>query len=139
MLSHLKTYTNPSSLRRHVKLHHSLKVEMKFGWLGKKLNIPKVIENVQCDVCFKIFTGIRKLKVHQRKLHQGPVNCDICIKGTFKSRTALLQHKRSAHDKIRFKCNDCKYEATQKCDLKRHQFRMHKVKVKIDKDEKINK
>ena len=135
----IKTYTNQAALRRHVKIHHSLKAEMKLGWLGKKLNIPKEIENVQCDVCCKMFTGMGKLKVHKRKLHQGSVNCDICVNATFKSRTAFLQHKRSVHEKIRFKCNECKHEATQKGDLKRHQIRMHKIKLKIDKEEQMNK
>ena len=129
----VKSYTNQASLRRHVKLHHSFESEMKFGWLGKKMNIPEAAENVQCNICFKMFLGEEKMKVHKRKLHQGLVNCNICINVVFKSRTAFLQHKRSIHDKIRFKCNDCKYEATQKGDLKRHQIRMHQRHLNMEK------
>ena len=118
-----KSYRIPGNLIRHIKLEHS---EVKFGLLGKKLKIPKEIKNVQCDICFKMYLGIDKLKVHKRKNHQGIVTCDICITAKFKSRTAMLKHKKSKHDKIRFKCNECKHEATQKGDLKKHIAKMHK-------------
>ena len=54
-------------------------------------------------------------------------NCNSCDKSYDRILT-LQTHKRTVHDKIRFKCTSCNYEATQISHLKTHQRIIHEGK-----------
>ena len=51
--------------------------------------------------------------------------CNSCSK-FYKSHGALLNHKRAAHEGVRYNCDHCNYQARQKIALIRHVKHVHK-------------
>eukprot|EP00092_Neocalanus_flemingeri_P029795 GFUD01032349.1.p1 GENE.GFUD01032349.1~~GFUD01032349.1.p1 ORF type:complete len:823 (+),score=166.44 GFUD01032349.1:67-2535(+) len=84
-----------------------------------------LLENRQCSVCKKIFSGKHHLDLHMR-LHTNtkPHPCNICEK-TFTQKRSLKEHLLT-HDTVRhFECQHCSKKFVQKNHLKYHVASQH--------------
>ena len=78
-----------------------------------------------CDLCgYQVamkckLTGHNQgnLTMHHQSIHEGKK----FTKGN------LTQHQQTVHISIKYACNLCSYQATQKGDLRRHKDRKHKT------------
>jgi len=84
-----------------------------------------LLENRQCTVCKKIFSGKHHLDLHMR-LHTNtkPHPCNICEK-SFTQKRSLKEHLLT-HDAVRhFECKHCSKSFVQKNHLKYHVASQH--------------
>ena len=84
-----------------------------------------LLENRQCTVCNKIFSGKHHLDLHMR-LHTNtkPHPCNICEK-SFTQKRSLKEHLLT-HDTVRhFECQHCSKKFVQKNHLKYHIASQH--------------
>jgi len=84
-----------------------------------------LLENRQCSVCEKIFSGKHHLDLHMR-LHTNtkPHPCNICEK-SFTQKRSLKEHLLT-HDTVRhFECQHCSKKFVQKNHLKYHVASQH--------------
>ena len=65
-------------------------------------------ENYPCKICGKIFGTHNRLQIHKKNVHVEEKNyqCDQCEK-TYKNLGALIGHKKTAHENIKFPCEKC--------------------------------
>ena len=154
-----KEFKTKKSLKRHRIMIHRIGFEENSsnGVLDDTTNSnaesPNKLENglpgpfKKCDECDKMFTNIKKLKVHQVKVHgeasdlQGnnlPFSneeqldifkmdgrCHECGK-LFKDKRHLARHIKSVHQKIkRFFCDQCDFAAFENGKLNAHKRRVH--------------
>jgi len=84
-----------------------------------------LLENRQCTVCSKVFSGKHHLDLHMR-LHTNtkPHPCNICEK-SFTQKRSLKEHLLT-HDTVRhFECQHCSKKFVQKNHLKYHIASQH--------------
>ena len=85
-----------------------------------------------CGTCHEIFRSRKDLIKHFRSEHQvSTYFCVLCPKPTsFKFKNSFKRHCQLMHSKsaaTMYKCNWCRYQATQKTNLRRHIQRIHKT------------
>ena len=74
-------------------------------------------ENVNnCNLCGNLFSKKFNLEVHNKKQKH---TCEFC-QLLFCTKSALLSHRKTIHDKNAFICSSCSYEFTSKYALCRH-------------------
>ena len=113
------------------------------GWKSKAwshsnrcgLNVKKAPRKPKvktCSACKENFQAQKDLNKHFRSEHQtSSYFCVLCPKPTsFKFKNSFKRHCQLKHNKSHtattFKCSWCRYQATQKTNLKRHIQRLHK-------------
>ena len=75
-----KSFTRPSSLKRHIQVYHS--------------GVYKFF----CDICRKGFSDKYHYEDHKMVVHEGRLfYCDLCGKG-FKGRKFVAIHKKKEHN-----------------------------------------
>ena len=152
-----KTYTDPSSLRKHklsahdgirypcdlctykatrksnLKLHVTTvhrKVDEDTDYVHEPEPEEKYLEGSHSEI--EIEHNIQMVKQENydnrtAKLHFKSVHtCDKCDK-TYTDPSSLRKHKLSAHDGIRYPCDQCNLKATQKHSLLNHIEKFHNI------------
>ena len=97
-------FTRKDSLRTHIKLLHE---GMKYP----------------CNQCDYQAPQKHNLIIHVKSRHEG-LECDQCQK-KFSHKEGLRKHNKAIHEGIKYACNQCDYQATQKSNLKTHITRKH--------------
>ena len=96
-------------------------------------NIEPIIKNSKEETTIESPSNVKGemehigSKVISHRNEAGNFPCDRCDK-IYKDRSNFKRHFKSAHEGIRFKCNDCEYEATTKQHLFMHIQAIHEVK-----------
>ncbi|XP_077289236.1 uncharacterized protein LOC143913377 [Arctopsyche grandis] len=125
----LKTFTQRSSLSRHLKYHTGenlfkcdvcSKSFISKSSLDVHMSIHTGIRPYKCDICFKSFTSKCHLCVHM-SIHSGvkPHTCDVCLK-SFTRISSLSRHLKSHTGDTPFKCDVCLKSFTRKENLGLH-------------------
>ena len=107
-----KEFNLKESLSNHIRASHGEKCDKVF----------------QCNICDFVTSSSSGLKTHKAAIHVRAStikctfeNCNL----TFTANKCLNTHKNAAHIRLRFKCQLCSYEATQKVHLQTHIKRIH--------------
>ena len=90
--------------------------------LGFGHNSEDVINEKKLEVTVKKLKG-RKYE-YPEEMESGSTDCHECKK-TFHSVAGLQLHYRSIHKKIKYPCDFCDYQGTQKCSLAKHIKAVH--------------
>ena len=80
-----------------------------------------------CNLCAKKFEQPKALKRHIKVFHEGIITvskCKECDK-TFKHHSAMRYHIQKDHKDEMYPCDQCKYSAKVKKNLRLHQKNMH--------------
>ena len=105
-----KSFNNKGLLTRHVRTVHQEHQDYK------------------CKQCGKEFNLLANLTRHVSTVHElsKPYKCTVIDCGIRLSQlTGLKTHMQSIHDKIKYPCTECEYQATQKSHLTRHKNNVH--------------
>ncbi|XP_065347053.1 zinc finger protein 429-like [Cloeon dipterum] len=143
-----------NQLMEHVKLMH--KKAIKCGFYGcttyfhtekeKEQHMQEDIyakhfkrrerRNVRCKFCknVKFSRSLEVLRAHMNRFHPELVACTrVGCKEYFKSKSEMIQHIISSHKRAinqdHFKCMQCEYFTTVKCNLKKHVESKHMPKT----------
>ena len=81
----------------------------------------KLVKNVACDMCMKLFVSVRNLEVHKVLKHEGQEKCDKCY-NNFDDKNLLDQHRKSCP----WVCSKCQFSSMKRSNLKRHEKKVHK-------------
>jgi len=128
------------TLKLHEKTHTSIESRLKFPCptCGKLFSSQQIItrhlkrcdlmlknKDLECKVCFKVFSNRSKLKIHN-KIHEGKLDfaCHVCDR-KFATNYALNKHLM-VHEKS-FECQYCKKIYARKDNLDSHLKRNHEV------------
>ena len=106
-----KDLLSASSLKSHNEICHSQKL-------------------FKCELCNYETLTRPTYNVHMKGVHHGSerINCDECDK-TFTLRGNFRAHKKSIHQKIKYKCDFCNYETVTNGALRNHTASLHFNKV----------
>lgn len=108
-----KGFKNPKQLRNHKIVHKMKPVELQH----------------QCEVCQRMFSDRRQLRVHMNSVHQKikPFSCNYCgYKAA--SNGALRLHVRQHTGEKPFACDLCEYTTSDHNSLRRHKSRHSGIK-----------
>ena len=86
-------------------------------------NVGEKKHNKDCIICGK--KSLKNLKRHVQAAHEHiKYSCNQCdYQATQKGH--VKTHIQSVHEKIKYSCNQCDYQATEKGSLKRHIQSVH--------------
>ena len=96
--------------------------QVNLGFDNDLLNSEDVINEKRLEVPVKKLRG-RKYE-YPEEMESGSTDCHECKK-TFHSVAGLQLHYRSIHKKIKYPCDFCDYQGTQKCSLAKHIKAVH--------------
>ncbi|XP_031628847.1 zinc finger protein 62 homolog [Contarinia nasturtii] len=84
----------------------------------------------KCNICGKILSNIRSLKVHETLTHSAPGHfpCEICPNMIFTRKDSLRKHMQMKHDPncVKYKCNFCSSVFLKEISLESHLFKCNK-------------
>jgi len=134
------TTKRSDTLKLHEKTHTSIESRLKYPCpsCGKLFSSQQIItrhlkrcdqmlknKDLECKVCFKVFSNRSKLKIHIKN-HEGKLDfaCHVCDR-KFATNYALNKHLM-VHEKS-FECQHCKKMFARKDNLDSHIKRNHEV------------
>jgi len=109
MYSHLKSHCeNKVYARNHMETHE------------------QDLEIMECKTCRAKFSGMTRLKKHQRNVHlRRKAKCDVCEK-MFSNKSKMNRHQNSVHvQEKQFSCEYCGNRSSRKDNLNDHIKRCH--------------
>ena len=86
-------------------------------------------DNQTCGSCYKVFTGTKTRKLHEKLFHgkdKNRIQCEMCAK-SFASKSALDYHKMQTHalQVTKYSCEICARKFKSETSLKRHIMEYH--------------
>ena len=87
---------------------------------------PKSYTNCTCNICQKVFSDLKDLKIHETLIHRAQIiKCSVC-EAKYQKKYHLRMHMDHVHEKVTHsKCDICGSSFVSKSHLTRHKMVMH--------------